>query len=84
MTFAIFAFFVSFHSIPADDIQPLAKWIFQWLPRSPATCWFFNEEEKKTSRMRMLRDGTNEIGEKVSVILSQSLRQHLTPTLGRL
>lgn len=84
MTFAIFAFFVSFHSVLTDDIQPLTKWIFQWLPRSPATCWFFNEEEKKTSRMRMLRDGTSEIGEKVSAILLQSLRLHLTPTLGRL
>ncbi|KGB74429.2 high-affinity nicotinic acid transporter [Cryptococcus deuterogattii R265] len=42
-----------------------AIFAFFWLPRSPATCWFFNEEEKKTSRMRMLRDGTNEIGEKV-------------------
>ncbi|OWZ60178.1 high-affinity nicotinic acid transporter [Cryptococcus neoformans c45] len=41
-----------------------AIFAFFWLPRSPATCWFFNEEEKETSRMRMLRDGTSEIGEK--------------------
>jgi hypothetical protein len=43
-----------------------AAFAFFWLPRSPAQCWFFTEEEKEMSRVRMLRDGTNQIGEQVS------------------
>ncbi|GFZ46966.1 Uncharacterized transporter [Saitozyma sp. JCM 24511] len=42
-----------------------AAFAFFWLPRSPAQCWFFTDEEKEMSRVRMLRDGTNQIGEQI-------------------
>ncbi|KAL1413796.1 hypothetical protein Q8F55_001579 [Vanrija albida] len=42
-----------------------AAFAFWYLPRSPATCRFFTEEEKAMSRARMLQDGTDEIGSKV-------------------
>ncbi|TYJ55971.1 hypothetical protein B9479_003356 [Cryptococcus floricola] len=43
-----------------------AIFAFFWLPRSPATCWFFTPEEKEMSRVRMLRDGTDKIGEEIN------------------
>ncbi|WVQ80778.1 hypothetical protein IAT38_002883 [Cryptococcus sp. DSM 104549] len=50
--------------IEGSGTVAFAIFAFFWLPRNPATCWFFTEEEKEMSRTRMLSDGTNEIGEK--------------------
>jgi hypothetical protein len=44
-----------------------AAFAFFWLPRDAASCWFFTEEEKEMSRVRMLNDGSNKINEVIDV-----------------
>ncbi|KAK8864424.1 hypothetical protein IAR55_001672 [Kwoniella newhampshirensis] len=51
--------------IEGSGTLAFAVFAFFWLPRNPATCWFFTSEEKEMSRIRMLRDGTDQIGEKI-------------------
>lgn len=35
---------------------------FWWLPESPHTAWFLNEEERQAARGRLLRDGSQGLG----------------------
>lgn len=37
---------------------------FWWLPASPATAWFLNDEEKAAALARSMRDSSNVVGEK--------------------
>lgn len=37
---------------------------FFWLPGTPESAWFLNDSEKLAARMRMLRDGSSEVGTK--------------------
>lgn len=39
---------------------------FWWLPESPQTAWFLNEEEREVAKTRLLRDGTQSVGAEFS------------------
>ncbi|KAH6876513.1 major facilitator superfamily domain-containing protein [Thelonectria olida] len=40
---------------------------FWWLPETPHSAWFLNEEERQAAKVRLLRDGSQELGVEFSV-----------------
>lgn len=39
---------------------------FFWLPASPQTAWFLNEDQREVATHRTLRDGSSEVGERLN------------------